>query len=387
MISAFGVDHGTELAKARQPKRGGARAEQIRATSMTHRGGEGYFQPSAEQVSAARARRAAQAAYKAGRPDRRVGAGKKLTLAAHVKPGIALKTAGAAGVGAGAFYVLDRRNKVAKADRKQATDTVLGAFGGAGATTATSYAGGQALKAALKERRAARGESPREAATWAAHKRKHGNRGPNAHKAYAKYPKTLPDWRLQRALALKNNPKVAAATLAVGTAAGAVYGAKKSKVAKAGRTAGVEAVRWGAGLTAMGGTAAGGTYASRHKTRQGAVERRNDSASREAAAAAGGALAGQGAYQGAGYAAKHRALSAERTLGRAQRDKRLKPAKKTHGAYTPKMERNYPKTIPGWKTHRVLGWSHRGKAGTAVGAAATAAGALAAARAARKEKK
>jgi hypothetical protein len=385
MISAFGIDHGGPIAKAAGAHRSPQRMAAIRDASMSHRGGSGYFHPSADQVSAAKARRAAQAAFKAGRPDRRVGAGRKLTLLTHVEGPLAAKALGAGALGAGAFGVVHHRTKVTKADRRdRAVNTGLGAVGGAGLTTAVSYTGGQTVKAVLKERRAARGESPREAAIWAKHKRMHGNRGTEA---FAKYPKSLPDWKAQRALAFKNKPAVVAGTLAAGTLAGAAYGNHRTKVSKAGRSAAVEAVRWSAGLSGMGAASGGTVLAVNHRPREGQKLKPKPQRNKEAAGAALGAIAGQGVYQASGYGPKHLALRAERTISRSKRDKLLKPQKKAHGAFTPGMERHYPKAIPGWQAHRVLGWSHRGKAGTAVGVGATALGALAGARAMRKDKK
>ena len=219
MISAFGVEHG-EISKARRGPTGGRHREGY--PSMVHRGGEGYHHPSAEQVTAAKQRRAAQQAAKASRYDRRTGQ-KTLSLGHHLKAAgdLPAKTAVAATVAGGALYALNRE-KVSKAEKK---DVALGATAGAAGTYVASNAVGQGTKIALKERRARRGESPREAAIWRAHKAKHGNKSADA---YAKYPKELPDWRAQRALAVKNNPKVAAATLIAGTAAGAAYGARKS---------------------------------------------------------------------------------------------------------------------------------------------------------------
>lgn len=106
-----------------------------------------------------------------------------------------------------------------------------------------------------------------------------------------------------------------------------------------------------------------------------------------ASAVVGGAL-GQSVYQTAGYGPKHYNLRrVEPKSTRSNRDKKLKPVKKTHGYYTPAMERNYPKSLPEWKTHRVLGYTHRGRTGTLVGAAATATGAATAAATATKRRK
>jgi hypothetical protein len=51
------------------------------------------------------------------------------------------------------------------------------------------------------------------------------------------------------------------------------------------------------------------------------------------------------------------------------------------------MERNYPKELPEWKAHRVLGYTHRGKTGMALGAASTIGGGYLGAMALRPEKK
>lgn len=144
-------------------------------------------------------------------------------------------------------------------------------------------------------------------------------------------------------------------------------------VAKGGRTFALVG-----GLTGAGG-AAGTAYEAGHG---------NKDRAKDAAALTVGGWSGQGAYQGAGYGAKWRAQAKhEPQVSRAKRDKTLKAAKKEHGAYTPQMERNYPKTLPEWRTHRVLGYTHRGKLGTALGATATAAGAVGALRASRSSVK
>lgn len=126
-----------------------------------------------------------------------------------------------------------------------------------------------------------------------------------------------------------------------------------------------DAKRWGAGLTALGGVSGGGVYAAtRDKP--------------NAQQATIGALGGQGAYQAHNYALKHYASRhLEPKTTRSQRDKKLKPVKQVHGAYTPAMERHYPKSLPEWKVHRYLGFAGRGRLGDALGAAATAGGAAA----------
>jgi hypothetical protein len=201
MISAFGVEHGeiSKAAKEPRPK----------------------YVPTPEQVEAQRARKAAQQAVKA---NRRSGVGSKLKFSTHWKAAgqIPAKTAGAALVTGGALYALNR-DKISKAKKK---DVALGATAGAAGTYATTNVTGQAIKIGLKERRAARGTSPREEKIWAEHKAKHPKGG---HQMFVRYPKELPDWKLQRALAVKNKPVVAGALLAGGTAAGAAYGAKRSR--------------------------------------------------------------------------------------------------------------------------------------------------------------
>lgn len=106
-----------------------------------------------------------------------------------------------------------------------------------------------------------------------------------------------------------------------------------------------------------------------------AIHDKDKDNSRDLAAATIGGWGGQGAYQGAGYAAKWRAQNKhEPKTSKNQRNKILKPVKAKHGAYTPAMERNFPKELPEYRTHRALGWTHRGRTGTALGAIATAAG-------------
>lgn len=114
---------------------------------------------------------------------------------------------------------------------------------------------------------------------------------------------------------------------------------------------------------------------------------------------AAGLVAGQAAYQGAGYGAKHVNFKVNYTkdpgqshkrpkgMSRSKYDKLLKPAKAKHGAFTHGMYRNMPKGIPGNKINRVTGYTHGGKIGTAVGGAATIAGGALAYRATRNKEK
>lgn len=236
--SAFGIDHG-QISKARRGP-GVVRGRVDPNTSMTHRGGANYFQPSEQQVAASRARRAQQAEYKAGRPDRRVGGGKKVPWKVHHKAmGRIPKTVvPILAVGGGAGYLLHQRTKpdeqVAKMSpqkKEQTKDVALGATAGTAAGIGGVTLGGQAAKITLKNRRAKRGQSPREQKIWAQHVNTHGGRKGkgNNWKAYSKYPKELPDWRGQRLLAFKNRPAVSIGLGLAGTAAGAKYGFDRNR--------------------------------------------------------------------------------------------------------------------------------------------------------------
>ena len=205
-----------------------------RVASMEHRGGEGYFHPSPKQLTASRARRVSQAADRAQRiankPNVRVGVGRKLHWTVHRKAAGRLPevTAGVLAAGAGAGYLLHRRTEVDKAltqeQKNKSTNVGLGAAAGtAGGFTAMGV-GGHATKIALKERRAKRGESPTERKIWSEHKAKYAQHGPKSWKPYAAYPKSLPDWKIHRALAFKNRAPVSAGIVLSGTAAGAAYG-------------------------------------------------------------------------------------------------------------------------------------------------------------------
>jgi hypothetical protein len=135
----------------------------------------------------------------------------------------------------------------------------------------------------------------------------------------------------------------------------------RSRVSVSKRTVTQNAVRWGAGI-GTAGVAGVAAESARGKKRHVIADE------------AVGAAAGQAAYQGAGYGAKHYAIrQLEPQTTRSQRDKQLKPAKKKYGAYTADMERNYPRTLPEAPVHRALGWTHRGRTGNALGATITVA--------------
>lgn len=233
---------------SKRPVRPGSQGYRARAatTSMTERGGKsgrGYYRPSEKMVAASRERRVAQAAaspaLRAERQFRRKP-GVLPPLRSHIKAGPAATVIEGAALAGLAGAAIHRSRKVSKADGDRRR-TVAGAVGGLAAADATSMAGGQAAKAVLTRRRIARGESPHEAEIWRAHKASHGIQGrstsstSNAKKvaAHRTYPKTLPDWRGQRALAFKNKPAVYAGTLAAGAAAGAALVHRGNKVNKA----------------------------------------------------------------------------------------------------------------------------------------------------------
>lgn len=119
-----------------------------------------------------------------------------------------------------------------------------------------------------------------------------------------------------------------------------------------------------------------------------AVREHDKDVSNQIAASTAGGWAGQGVYQGAGYGAKWRAQAKhEPRSTKNRRNKLLKPVKAEHGYYTPAMERNYPKSLPEWRTHRALGWTHRGRTGTALGTAITLGGTYAGARVVQPKEK
>lgn len=236
MISAFGVDHGT-ISKAKkygQPgePEAGARFGQSRKMAKKpkyHQSKLPFAVPSKDEVAVQHARRTAQAAYKAGRQDRRIGQLARGSFKRRaLKP--LLQPKGMIGAAAGTTALVElHRHPVHKSHR--ATNAALGSVAGAGVAGAVSDIGGQTLKARLKDRRARRGESPREAKIWAEHKRSHGVSGAvksgmdaQTKKAiFRSYPKELPDALGHRLLARKN-PKLIMAT---GAVAGAAYGAHR----------------------------------------------------------------------------------------------------------------------------------------------------------------
>lgn len=243
VTSAFGVDH--TFSKARN--RAGVTPSLMGQNSMTHRGGEGYFNPTDEQVAASQARRSQQKAegqrYRSDvKPKIRTGGGKKIPWAVHRAamgrntPRQLAVEAGVATAAVGGLAAYNHRDKIKKWDRKD-TDTAVGGAlgataGGVGTKGALSVAG-TGGKITLKNRRAARGESAYERKVWADHGKtyqtKYLNGKPADPKAYRKYPKELPDWKLQRAIAYKNTPKVARGIMAAGAVTGAALGARSAR--------------------------------------------------------------------------------------------------------------------------------------------------------------
>lgn len=155
-------------------------------------------------------------------------------------------------------------------------------------------------------------------------------------------------------------------------------------IAKAyGRGPALDAARWTVGIGGAGSAGGSAVYGGERVRGE-----KKSKAKKTAVAAVLGGAAGQGAYQAAGYEAKWRAAKKESESGvsRSKKEKRLKPVKRVHGSHTAGMYRNYPKDLPGSKTHRVLGWTHRGKTGTALGTAVTLGASAAAMAAARRSK-
>ena len=147
-------------------------------------------------------------------------------------------------------------------------------------------------------------------------------------------------------------------------------------------------IRLGAGAIALGGTWAGTrNIVDRYKV--------SKADKRDVDAAALGALAGGGAYQGATYALKpvdrryERKIAESDTMRKVARDykKKFLPsnAGPDHPGWRPYF-RNYPKSLPGGKLKRVTAVTHTGKSGMALTAGAAAAGAGAAVHARRKHK-
>lgn len=137
-------------------------------------------------------------------------------------------------------------------------------------------------------------------------------------------------------------------------------------------------LKWGAGGTGVAALGIGALHARDHDVR-------------EDAAGGAGALAGQGAYQYAGIrgsARIKRSVKANKLKGNDR--KVLRRHRKAHGIpggdFRPGevssdqwtgFFRNYPKHLPDAKLRRVMGHTHGGRSGTALGAAATLAGGLA----------
>jgi hypothetical protein len=150
-----------------------------------------------------------------------------------------------------------------------------------------------------------------------------------------------------------------------------------------GRGPAMDAARWGAGVSAASAAGGGASYGAER-----VASKDEKKAKKTAVAAVLGGGAGQAGYQLAGYQAKHSAARKHEASGmsRSKTDKKLKNVKAMHGAFTAGMYRNYPKDMPGAKTHRALGWTHRGKSGTALGTAVTLGASAAAVAAARRTK-
>jgi hypothetical protein len=290
----------------------------------------GHAKRRAAWVESAYAEDVARAAKKAATPVK--GLPKGGTPLNHmVKAGL---------VGGASVAAWKLRNKgIEKADRSDA----LAGVAGAGIADTALMATQHTAKTAIERHRKANW-TPEHQKTWDKYRGKNmqtsGKMSDAAKlKFYGNYPTSLPGGQAQRMLQRISSPKFNVATAAVG---------------------------------------AGGAVALHRHLKSKEKVKKADSRKRDAAAAVVGGAAGQSLYQAAGYGPKHYALNnLEPKVTRSQRDKKLKPVKEAFGAYTPDMERNYPKDLPEWKIHRTLGHTHRGKWGMALGTAATLGGAAA----------
>ena len=219
--------------------------EQIRAGRTQSRQSRGFgpkpdgaphFNPSTAQRAASAAHREDQAVTRAARPFvRKPTAIPKLS--SHIAGGQVRDAALAAAAvgGAGALLHYEHRKaqagiaKMSDKQKQSAIGTTAGGVAGGGAARAGTVVGGQTLKAHLKVQRAKVGVSPVDEKVWGEHKAAHGVRNitsatPNKVKnsLYGSYPKALPGWKAQRALAFKNRPSVQVAAIggaAIGGAA------------------------------------------------------------------------------------------------------------------------------------------------------------------------
>jgi len=111
---------------------------------------------------------------------------------------------------------------------------------------------------------------------------------------------------------------------------------------------------------------------------------------KDVAAIAGGAVAGQGVYQGAGYGLKHynqktnfnrfknskgKEYLVPKGWSRSKYDRFNSVHTAKYGNRTAKYMRKMPKEVPGSNIFHILGYTHRGKTGVALGTAATVGGA------------
>lgn len=188
------------------------------------------YVPTPEQAAASERRRAEQAAAKEAK--RHVvdpNTVHKVPLRSLVAAGPARKAGlSLAGLAAGVGALRYRHREVVKADSKR-VDQAIGAGAGVAGANAASIVSGQGLKGYLTHQRGKHGETPAQQETWAQHKRQFGvtdkteAKTANAakFKIYSRYPKSLPHWKLQRALGYKNHPAAAAGVLVAGGLVGA----------------------------------------------------------------------------------------------------------------------------------------------------------------------
>ncbi len=258
MISAFGIEHGyDELAKTgpdatASPHRPGPASgttprvrpspEEIarrRAAGQAHRQRATAAQqakqraagpgPAAARVPAPSVPRVQQARYSTRVPYRAP------PISEHFAGRVPATAALTAAVAGGALYLLHRdraghsgavRKAAGRDPARDRREQALGALAGGAAGHTLDSVGGAATKAGLKIHRARVGRSPADSAIWRAHRARFGvepgmaSTGKQQLAMHRAYPKSLPAWRMQRALAIESRPAVVGALVAGGALAG-----------------------------------------------------------------------------------------------------------------------------------------------------------------------
>lgn len=301
-------------------------------------------------------------------------------------------------VGAGALVYSGRKPVEKRDSKREAHRGRWGqAVGGAALLDSADTLAGASLKriGVIQRDRAKRRNSPEKNTEIGnkvrAHGVKHGfvnsegkgrtPRPDDAHKAknayYRKYPLDVPGGRTQRLIALRD--KKTPLVLATGALAGGLYANRRQDVNK------------GISHLAVAGLTGSGLTGYR-------IGQKKDDRDRQATAAAVGGWAGQGAYQAPAYAARKYVrgfksskvpkietpgmkANAANFPDKAERNARtayIKQAKEHKDRYErlADRKRNTPPNWHGAKMERILGRTHGGKTGTAIGTAVTGVGGL-----------